>query len=283
MNFSDIIHELLSSQEPCALCTVVAISGSTPRKAGAKMIVKDNGSNTGALVGTIGGGAFEHHIRSLALKAIQENAPRLVKTSLRNELGMCCGGEMTVFIEPLQKQPRFICFGAGHISQNLCPLAHRLGFSVSVLDQRKELLELQAFDIATDRTNDTSIFAIEKLNLSLDDYVVVATHDHQLDQRIVEDVLNYPIKYLGLVGSERKALMTAKRLEAKNFSHDQIAQVICPAGLTIKAQTPQEIALSILAQITLVKNDNPKNNKPDYRSRPEHAHGLSQSSAPYQW
>lgn len=277
MNFFDIMHELISCQEPCALCTVVAISGSTPRKTGAKMIVKDNGTDAGALIGTIGGGAFEHHIRHIALIAIKENAPRLVTTSLRNELGMCCGGEMTVFIEPLQKQPRFICFGAGHISQNLCPLAHGLGYTVSVLDHRKELLEREDFSIATFRNNDTSIFAIEQLNLGPNDYVVVATHDHQLDQRIVEDVLKYPIKYLGLVGSERKALMTAKRLKAKNFNQEQIEQLICPAGLTINAQTPLEIALSILAQITMVKND--KNTKSDNGSRSEHAHGLSQSLA----
>lgn len=283
MNLFDAIRHLESSQEPSALCTVVAISGSTPRKIGAKMIVKKDGGDRGVIVGTIGGGAIEHHIRKVALEAIMEQRARLVTTSLRNDLGMCCGGEMTVFIDPLPKDLSLVCFGAGHIAQSLCPLAYSLGFKVSVIDARAELLNLSVFADASFRGLDHSVFGIQALKLSSETYVVVLTHDHQLDQQIVENVLKYPVKYLGLVGSQRKALMTAKRLKAKNFSSATINRLICPAGLDIKAQTPTEIALSIMAQITRIKNENAPYGGLDRCGGAQHAHEISESTLAAQW
>lgn len=275
MNFFDLSEHLSKIPHQTALCTVVAISGSTPRKAGAKMLVADDKTPFGTIYGTIGGGAIEHHVRALALDAIKAGQSRLVTTSLRNELGMCCGGEMTVFIEPITKPARVICFGAGHIAQSLCLMAQNLDFSIIVIDQRKDLLEHQAF-AQCERHFDHSIFTIKALTITSDDFIIIATHDHQLDQQIIEHVLAFPARYIGLVGSKRKALMTQKRLIAKNFSGSQRAHFHCPAGLDIKAETPQEIALSILAHIILVKNDH-SNSRTDYSSGPQQTHGFSQS------
>jgi xanthine dehydrogenase accessory factor len=283
VNLFDVIRQLETRPEPSALCTVVAISGSTPRKVGAKMIVISDGSDRGSIRGSIGGGAIEHHIRQCALKALAEAQPRLVTTSLRNDLAMCCGGEMTVFIEPLPKALKLICFGAGHIAQSLCPLADALGFRVSVIDSRRELLELSVFASAVFRSHDHSVFGIQSLNLSSHTYVVVLTHDHQLDQQIIEHAINYPVKYLGLVGSRRKALMTAKRLQAKGYSQELIRRFICPAGLAINAQTPAEIAVSIMAQITGIKNDSSTSDGLDCSGRSQQAHGLSKSPPADQW
>ncbi|MCA9509006.1 MAG: XdhC family protein [Myxococcales bacterium] len=278
MIFFDLLKELHNLKQASALCTVVAISGSTPRKAGAKMLVLNDGTSFGDIKGSIGGGAIEHHIRKQALEALKENSSRLVTTSLRNELGMCCGGEMTVFIEPIAQKPRFICFGAGHIAQSLCPQALSLDFNVFLLDHRKDLLTLPCFEHVQEKICDSSIFSIENLQICEHDYVVVTSHDHQLDQSIVEAVLKYPTKFLGLVGSKRKALMTQKRLRAKNLDEQQIARLRCPVGLDIYAQTPQEIAFSILAQVIMVKNENTKNYSLNCGSRSQQTNGLSQSS-----
>jgi xanthine dehydrogenase accessory factor len=168
---------------------------------------------------------------------------------------MCCGGEMTVFIEPVVKRSSLICFGAGHIAQALCPLAVKLGFLVSVVDERKDLLDHEAFAQLEHRFSDPSLFSCSDMPFGDATFVVVATHAHDLDQQIVENVLKQRYRFLALVGSERKAAMTKKRLRAKNFAENDIARVVCPAGLAINASTPEEIALSIVAQMIQVKNN----------------------------
>lgn len=278
MSSSLLYRQFIDSNEACALCTVVASSGSTPRKVGAKMLVKKDGSEFGAISGTIGGGAIEHHIRKMAIEIIDHKKPRLISTSLRNELGMCCGGEMTVFIEPSEKKPRFICFGAGHIAQHLCPLAISVGFQVLLIDERKELLNHEAFHQVHLKSIDHSLFAIQALHLNDDDYALVSTHDHQLDQTIVESLIVFPLAYLGLVGSTRKALMSNKRLLAKGFSYQDIERLECPSGLDIAAATPAEIAISIIGQMIRIKNAHHSLHRLSSSGGQELAHGLSQSS-----
>ncbi|HXW60568.1 MAG TPA: XdhC family protein [Myxococcota bacterium] len=254
MNFLEALEEFRQQKKPGALCTVVANSGSTPRKLGAKMLVITNGSEHGRIVGTIGGGAIEHHIRLKAIEAIREEKPLLVTTSLRNDLGMCCGGEMTVFVEPLVASSTLLLFGAGHIAQALCPIAEALDFAISVVDHRKELLDSLCFKSCDKLCEVITPFSFADLPFGHKSFVVIATHDHALDQRIIEQALEHDFKYLALVGSKRKALMTQKRLQAKGISPALQAKIICPAGLSINAQTPAEIALSIAAQMIQVQN-----------------------------
>jgi|HubBroStandDraft_4_1064222.scaffolds.fasta_scaffold44601_2 xanthine dehydrogenase accessory factor len=269
ISHSQMLAELLSLTMPAAICTVVHVKGSTPRKVGAKMLVIDNGEAFGKISGTIGGGAIEHHIRAQALDAIKEQEPRLIATSLRNELAMCCGGEMTVFIEPVLKTPELLCFGAGHIAQALCPLAQRLGFSVHVIDHREELSLLPCFDACQKHVVEINPFLFSALPFSPHVYVVIATHDHQLDQMVAEQALKIPGKYLALVGSERKALMTKKRLIAKGHALEMADKIICPAGIDIKAQTPFEIAISIVAQMVEIKNSQPNRLASSYKTHGE--------------
>jgi xanthine dehydrogenase accessory factor len=252
--------DLENSSLNAALCTVVEVNGSTPRKAGAKMIVIDTLEPSGEIVGTIGGGAIEHLIRNEAIKSIRSSKSQLVKTSLKNELGMCCGGIMTVFIEPIIKSPILICFGAGHISQALCPLAVRLGYRVTVVDSRKELLMKDAFIATVHHVIEFSHFSLLDMPFSNNTYVVITTHDHDLDQKIVEGILRHTFKYGALVGSLRKALMTKKRLLSKGFNQEDVKRIICPAGLNINAST-------------LVKNEAQKDRSNDSRSGQQYTHG----------
>jgi xanthine dehydrogenase accessory factor len=259
-----------------ALCVVVAAKGSTPRKAGAKMIVLA-GARAGDIVGTVGGGAVEHRVRMDAMDAIKERQPRLITVALGQELGMCCGGEMSVYIEPMVEKAQIVIFGAGHIAQALSSLAQRLGFHVVVLDEREELLAHESFAQAQ-KIRDTSVFAQNSLTFTNQTFVVVVTHDHQLDQQIIEQMVRLSPRYLALVGSKRKALMTRKRLEAKGF-HGEIEKVHCPAGIDIAAETPEEIAISIMAQIIQVKNGETINYGHHSRSGAELSHGDPQGVA----
>jgi len=273
----DLFLELVKLNKGCrnfALCTVVAQKGSTPRKVSAKMIVIDDQSIYGSILGTIGGGAIEHAIRQKAVMLIRNKQAKLITMSLRNDLGMCCGGEMSIFVEPIMKKPKLICFGAGHIAQNLCPLAQGLGFEVVVVDERAELLASEAFSLC-ERIDHGSALAVPE-HYFVDSFMVVATHDHGRDQSIVESIIHKPFLYAALVGSQRKALMTKKRMLAKGIEEEFIQRIRVPAGIKIHAETPQEIAVSIAAEMVRVKHEANQNRSPDRSSWSEPAHGSSQ-------
>ncbi len=238
---------------PGAVVTVVATKGSTPRKAGASMVVLADGSEHGAIEGTIGGGAVEHQARREALAAIALLRPRLVEVSLTTQLGMCCGGQMSLYIEPLRLRPPLVVFGAGHVSQALCALAARAGFDVTVADPRLDLLTAERLPDAVLLVDDYEREDMDRLPFGPDCFVVVATHDHGTDQRLAELVLARPCRYAALVGSQRKALLTRERLAQKGVAADLVASLVCPAGLDIGAETPEEIALSVVAQMVEVR------------------------------
>jgi xanthine dehydrogenase accessory factor len=249
---------LVEARTPAAVCTVVQTRGSTPRKAGATMIVVDDGSADGAIEGTVGGGAVEHMVRRAALEVIATLTPRLLEIPLTTTLGMCCGGTMTIFIESLRLRPPLLLFGAGHVAQSLCVLATHAGFDVTVVDPRDDLRTVERFPDAVgfgdDYDHDDSLRA---LPWSADAFVVVATHDHATDQRLAEAVLARhaaaPLRYVAVVGSARKAALTRERCRNKGLADDVIAALRCPAGLDIAAETPEEIALAIVAEMVQVR------------------------------
>jgi xanthine dehydrogenase accessory factor len=239
---------LAASGVRAAVCTVVKTSGSTPRKVGTTMLVIDDGSEHGSIEGTIGGGAVEHRVRGCALEVIAAQQPQLLEVHLSSQLGMCCGGTMSIYIESLQQRPCLVLFGAGHVSQALAAHAHGLGFEVTVCDPRDDLRTTERFPHATlvDAYDDEDI---RSLRLQPEHWVVVATHDHQQDQRIVCALLHESPRYLALIGSQRKALLTRERCRQRGHNDDVVDRIICPAGLDIGAETPAEIALSVMAQV----------------------------------
>lgn len=244
---------ILSGPHPAALCTVTATHGSTPRKAGASMVVVADGSALGRVEGTVGGGAVEHELRKAALDVIASTQPRSVEIALTRELGMCCGGTMTFFVEALRMKPPCIILGAGHCAQALAAHAARAGFDVAVADPRGDLLTAERFPDASLLVEDYDDEDLARLPFGPDAFVVIATHDHQVDQALVERALTRPARYLALVGSNRKALMTRDRCLNKGFAPDDVGRLRCPAGLDIGAETPEEIALSIVAEMVQVR------------------------------
>lgn len=245
---------LVDAGAAAAVCTVVATKGSTPRKAGATMIVVDDGSDFGAVEGTVGGGAIEHEIRRQAKEVIATMTPRLVEIPLTTVLGMCCGGSVSVFIESLRMRPALIVFGAGHVSEALCGMAAKAGFDVTVVDPRDELRTAERFkDAVALRDSYDHDDDFDGLPFAKDAFVVIATHDHAVDQRIAERVVDRDFAFCGLVGSRRKAALTRERLKNKGKGDDVIARLRCPVGVDIGAETPEEIAVSIVAELVLVR------------------------------
>jgi xanthine dehydrogenase accessory factor len=232
------------------LATVIAASGSTPQKPGAKLLVLE----TGELRGTIGGGAIEKQIIDAALTLLADPTAevRTLDTHLTHDLGMCCGGRMTVFLEKSQAVPLVVLFGAGHVAQAVALAAHHAGFRVSVVDERAEWLTAERFPHAERRLESPEDVA-RTLSASATTFCCVVTHDHPLDQRCVAQLLPRGWAYLGVIGSERKAARFRQRLEADGFTPEQLARLECPMGVDIAALTPSEIAVSIVARLIAVR------------------------------
>lgn len=244
------LHQLSESGAPFVLCTVIASHGSTPQKPGSKLVVKADGS----LWGTVGGGAIEQQIVDAAVQLLADGTrdTTVLETHLTHELGMCCGGRMTVFLEKHTRAPALTVFGAGHVAKELARLAVSTGFQVTVVDERERWATEERFPGCTLVRRPPDDVARE-VRGGPDAYCAVVTHDHPLDQRCIEALLATPLAYLGVIGSRRKAERFRQRLLAAGHSREQVERFECPMGLDIGALTPAEIAVSIVARLVAVR------------------------------
>ena len=250
----DIYQEIVKvkeAQEAAALVTVIAASGSTPREEGAKMLVKDDGS----IVGTIGGGSVEGQVIKEAGEVIKLGKPKRLSYRLKagHELGMICGGDVEVFIEPILFEPTMFIFGGGHIALPLAKMAGIAGFKVVVIDDRPEFASPERFPEAemTIAEDFSKVFSRVEVNKS--SYIVIVTHGHKGDEVVLEGALATGAKYIGMIGSRAKNKAVFSHLLAKGISQELLDKVYAPVGLNIKAQTPEEIAVSILAEVIQVR------------------------------
>ena len=230
------------------MVTVVGVMGSAPRASGARMLVYEDG----AIVGTVGGGAWEHRLAQEAALAIAEARPRRVAVHLTRDLGMCCGGAMEGFIEPLQLREQLVIYGAGHVGAATAKLASQLQFEVTVLDERPEWLNIERFPEASLHLKDPRR-ALDGLPFGPLAYHLVVTHDHGLDQDLIEALLPRPMAWLGLIGSRAKVSRFFLRLRAAGMDEALITRLSAPVGLDIGAETPEEIAVSICAELVRVR------------------------------
>jgi xanthine dehydrogenase accessory factor len=230
------------------LATVIESRGFTPRKPGTHMLVDERG----ATAGTIGGGAIEAEVLTEAARVLASGTPAVMRRHLTQELGMCCGGEMSVFLEVLEAAPRLLVLGGGYIAQPLAAIAATAGFDVTVVDARPEWARAERFPHATVACRDPE-HALPALAIRPSDFVVVVTHDHALDQRLVQELLRGPARFVGMVGSLAKQRKFALRLRARGFTDAEIARLRTPLGLDIAATTPEEIAVSIVAELVAAR------------------------------
>lgn len=237
-----------------ALITVIRTAGSTPRKAGAKMLVDEHGTTCG----TVGGGTIEHVLLQEAQEALQERCPRLVRRHLTRDLAMCCGGEMEAFIEPLGLKETLILVGAGHIHAALAPIGQALGFTVVIADDLEEYAKEERFPGARIALT----FEPREWEIELDSgaYIVVATRDHAIDQDVLEKLAKLGARpsYIGVIGSQAKLIKFKKRLETRGVTLDWIDKLRGPIGVDVGAETPAEIAVTIAAELIAVRRRGPE-------------------------
>ncbi len=253
---ADIYQEIVRIRAEggeAALATIVSATGSTPREKGAKMLVKADGS----ILGTIGGGSLEAQVIKEAIKAIGEGKPRQLHFSLTAKEveaeGMLCGGEAEVFIEPILTPPTLYIFGGGHISLPLAKMGKLLGFKIAVIDDRAEFANADRFPEADTILAEDFSKSFARLKIDKSSYIVIVTRNHQYDDMVLEWAVGTKAKYLGMIGSKTKTKAVFSHLVAKGIAKEKLARVHAPIGLEINAQTPEEIAVSILAEIIKVR------------------------------
>jgi xanthine dehydrogenase accessory factor len=248
------LAEALDRGEQVALVTIVGSTGSTPQRVGAKMLVYSDGR----MVGTIGGGCYENEAFWKAREAIKNRRPVTVKYELNDdfaqETGLVCGGQMEVFIEPVEAAPEVFVFGAGHVGYFVATLAHQVGFKVHVVDDREKFASTERFGegIAVNVEEIPTWLATHQLPST--SYAVIVTRGHRHDLDALRALTAQNLRYIGLIGSRAKVKRIYDALREEGVSPEALRSVHAPIGLDIGAITPQEIAISILAELIAVKH-----------------------------
>ena len=242
------LAEALERGEEVALVTIVAAHGSTPQRVGAKMLVYPDGRT----VGTIGGGCYENDAFWKAREAITQRKPMNVKYELNDdfaqETGLVCGGQMEVFIEPVEASPDVYVFGAGHVGYFVAKLAHEVGFRVHVIDDREKFASSERFGEGFDVIVHSIPEWLAAHTLPPTAYAVIVTRGHTHDLDALRALSSAPLRYLGLIGSKAKVRRIFDALLEEGTPQEALQGVHAPIGLDIGAITPQEIAVSIVAR-----------------------------------
>ncbi len=247
-----IFDEIVAARNvgvPVVLATVVESLGSAPREAGAKMLIKADGS----ISGTVGGGAIEKRVMEEALQLLPKGGAKLLHYDLGKDLGMSCGGQMTVFLEPLVPALRLIIFGAGHVGTALSQIGKLLGFTVWVIDNRREYATPERLPFADKVIAKEYAEVFAELPFDENTYAVLVTHKHAHDQEILEHCVRQKFCYLGMIGSRNKVAKAFARLREIGIDEGTIGHVHAPIGMEIGANTPAEIAVAIAAELVAVK------------------------------
>ncbi|MBL8141214.1 MAG: XdhC family protein [Acidobacteria bacterium] len=246
--------EAITRGERVALVTIVRVNGSTPQRLGAKMLVAAGGD----VVGTIGGGCYENDAIGRARLALREQSrPFLVHYDLNDDFaqdsGLVCGGQMDVFIEPLLPAPDLFIVGAGHVGFHLGRMAAATGFTVHVIDDREAFANRERFPDAADVIVDEVGAWLAEAPLPPGSYVVVVTRGHRHDLEAVRALATRDVRYVGLIGSRAKVARLGEQLALEGGDPTLLARVHAPIGIDIGAVTPEEIAVSILAELIAVR------------------------------
>jgi xanthine dehydrogenase accessory factor len=246
------LAELETTRQPAALCTVVKASGSTPRHATSKMLVYPDGH----ILGSVGGGELENRVIQEALAALSDGSPRLLEYNMadpsRGDVGVC-GGQVEVFVEPILPPEMIVIIGGGHVGKAVAHLAKWLGFRVAVSDDRPEFCTPEA-NPDTDEFYTCPMAELPlHLNITPQTYLVLTTRGNAVDVPGLPALLDSAAGYIGIIGSRRRWSLTVKALNEQGIPDEKLARVHSPIGLGIAAETPEEIAVSILAEVLMVR------------------------------
>jgi len=251
-SFYRTLAELEEKGEGAVLCIIVHSQGSTPRNAGSKMLVYPDGG----IAGSVGGGELESRVIREALEAMAVGKPRRIKYSMtdpqRGDPGVC-GGQLEVYVEPVIPSPALVVIGGGHVGKAVVHLAKWLGFRVIVSDDRPEFCTPEAIPDADEYIPGAMANLPEKLPITPWTYLVLTTRNAAVDAEGLPVLLKTAASYVGVIGSRRRWLTTVKLMQEAGVGSEEIERVHSPIGLELHAETPEEIAVSIMAEIILLR------------------------------
>ncbi|HEY6393111.1 MAG TPA: XdhC/CoxI family protein [Bryobacteraceae bacterium] len=252
----DIYEEVVRLRrlgQKCALATIVQVNGSIPSYESAKLLVREDGS----MLGTIGGGCVEAEVWNVARDVMQSERPRHMNFSLGQDAaydnGLICGGQLSVFVEPVVPQPRAYIFGAGHISKSISKIASMAGFASVIVDNREAFANRDRFPEADEIFAEEYEEVFPKLPIRDTSYVVIVTRGHRDDMRVMRWAVGTNAKYIAMIGSKRKVIGVVKELEKEGIPREAFERTFAPMGLDIGAITPEEIAVSIVAEMIAMR------------------------------
>jgi xanthine dehydrogenase accessory factor len=251
----DVFEEIVTMRKAGmrgALATIVHTNGSIPSYESSRMLVREDGS----IVGTIGGGCVEADVWAAAKEVMAQESPRKMTFQLNNEAsydnGLICGGTLEVFVEPILPQPVAYIFGGGHISMALAKSASAVGFGIVVIDDREQFANAERFPMAQELyTSYEEAFA--RLSPNAASYLVIVTRGHRDDMRVLAWAVRTRARYVGMIGSKRKVISVYQALEKEGYAAEEFASVYAPMGLELGALSPEEIAISITAELVAVR------------------------------
>ena len=257
----DVFEELVRLRrlgQKSALCTIVDVRGSIPSFQSAKLLVREDGS----MVGTIGGGCVEAEVWNAAREVIGSEKSRHMSFNLGQDAaydnGLICGGQLDVFIEPVLPIPSAYIFGAGHISKSLSKVATLAGFRAVVIDNREAFANRERFPDADEVIAAEYEEVFPKLDINESSYLIIVTRGHRDDMRVLRWAVSTPARYIGMIGSKRKGINVIRELEKEGIPRERFERVHTPVGLEIGAVTPEEIAVSVVAElISMRRNAHP--------------------------
>jgi xanthine dehydrogenase accessory factor len=249
--FQEIV-DVISRGEQAVLATVIFVEGSAPRGSGAKMLIKQDGTS----LGSVGGGDLEQKVREKAREVMstgQQDVLHFDLSGKSSETTMICGGVTDVLLEPIVPAETLYIFGAGHISKSTAVIAKMLGFRVVIIDPRPDYNNRENFLDADVLVVEDFERAFSKLHVTENDYIVICTTGHVHDAECLFFAAGTRAKYIGMIGSKKKVKETKERLIQKGIAAERLDRVYAPIGLEIEAETPEEISVSILSQIIMVR------------------------------
>jgi xanthine dehydrogenase accessory factor len=249
--FEEIVRMRRAGQRG-ALATIVHTNGSIPSYESSRMLVREDGT----LLGTVGGGCVEADVWAAAKEVMRTESPRKMVFNLNNEAtydnGLICGGTVEIFVEPILPQPFLYLFGGGHVSIAVAKIAGAAGFAIGIIDDREAFANSQRFPMAQDIFTSFDA-AFEKIQPGPSTYLVIVTRGHKEDMRVLAWAVRTKARYVGMIGSKRKVLSVYKALEAEGYRANEFERVYAPMGLDIGALSPEEIAVSIVAELIAVR------------------------------
>lgn len=246
------IVNLISKGEAAVLATVISSRGSALRKPGAKILVRRDGT----FIGSVGGDGVAHQVCQKAVEVLRHAEPQMMHLDLADKEHApqtAHGGQADIFLEPILPPATLYLCGAGHISQSTAAIGKMLGFRVVVIDPRPEFNNAERFPDADSLVVDDYALTISKLDVGEEGHIIICTPGHILDEQCLYFAVGTKAKYIGMIGSRKKVKETKDHLLQKGISPEQLDRVHAPIGLEIGAETPAEIAISILAEIIKVR------------------------------